>query len=173
MVPSPSFSIPKNSFNAVWYYPFPVAQAGSKHLTVREAALADAARIAELSGQLNYPASEVDVARRLRALPQDSSHVVFVAEDGAGRVVGWAHTYALHFVGSDLRAEVAGLVVDDSCRGAGIGKALMARIEDWAREKGLAAVTLRSNVIREPAHKFYEKLGYKIVKTQHAFRKLL
>jgi GNAT superfamily N-acetyltransferase len=150
-----------------------VAQAGSKHLTVREAALADAARIAALAGQLTYPSTPEEVERRLRELPQDGSHVVFVAEDGAGRVVGWAHTYALHFVGSDLRAEVAGLVVDDSCRGAGVGKVLMARIEDWAREKGLTAVTLRSNVIRDPAHKFYEKLGYTRIKTQHAFRKVL
>lgn len=150
-----------------------MAQAGSKQLIIRDVVFADAARIAELSGQLSYPTSEADVARRLRALPQDGSHVVFIAEDGAGRVVGWAHTYALHFVGSDLRAEVAGLVVDDSCRRSGVGVALMARIEDWAREKGLPAVTLRSNVIREPAHKFYEKLGYTRIKTQHAFRKNL
>jgi GNAT superfamily N-acetyltransferase len=150
-----------------------VAQASSRHLTIREAALADAVRIAALAGQLTYPSTPEDVARRLRELPRDGSHIVLVAEDGAGRVVGWAHTYALHFVGSDLRAEVAGLVVDESCRNAGVGKALMVRIEDWAREKGLAAVTLRSNVIREPAHKFYEKLGYTRIKTQHAFRKML
>jgi GNAT superfamily N-acetyltransferase len=142
-------------------------------LTVREAALADAVRIAALAEQLTYPSTPEEVERRLRELPRDGSHIVFVAEDGAGRVVGWAHTYALHFVGSDLRAEVAGLVVDESCRNAGVGKVLMARIEDWARQNGLAAVTLRSNVIREPAHKFYEKLGYTRIKTQHAFRKVL
>ena len=150
-----------------------MAQTGSQHLLVREAALADATRIAELSGQLNYPSVPADVARRLRELPQDGSHAVFVAEDGAGRVVGWAHVFALHFVGSDLRAEVAGLVVDDSCRRGGVGKALMARVEEWAREKGLPAVTLRSNIIRGPAHAFYEKLGYTRIKTQHAFRKQL
>ena len=58
-------------------------------------------------------------------------------------------------------------------RGAGIGKVLVARVEKWAREKELTCVTLRSNVIREPAHKFYKTLGYKIIKTQHAFRKNL
>ncbi|MBI3662354.1 MAG: GNAT family N-acetyltransferase [Acidobacteria bacterium] len=150
-----------------------MAQAGSKHLKVRKAALADAARIAALAGQLSYPSTAEEVERRLRDLPQDGSHAVFVAEDGAGRVVGWAHAYVHHFVGSDLRAEVAGLVVDETCRDTGVGKVLMARVEEWAREKGLAAVTLRSNVIRDAAHKFYEKLGYTRIKTQHAFRKVL
>ncbi len=142
-------------------------------MTIREAALADSACIAALAGQLTYPSTPEEVERRLRELPRDGSHAVFVAEDGAGRFVGWAHVYALYFVGSDLRAEVAGLVVDESSRSTGVGKALMARIEQWAREKGLPAVTLRSNVIREPAHKFYESLGYTRIKTQHAFRKVL
>lgn len=150
-----------------------MALTGSKQFMIRDALFADAARIADLATQLGYPSSTEQVLVRLRTLPQDASHAVFVAEDGAGRVIGWAHAYALHFVGSDLRAEVGGLVVDESCRSAGAGKALMARIEDWAREKGLAAVTLRSNVIRQPAHKFYEKLGYTRIKTQHAFRKVL
>jgi hypothetical protein len=30
---------------------------------------------------------------------------------------------------------------------------------------------LRSNVIRKAAHAFHEKLGYKRIKTQHAFLK--
>jgi hypothetical protein len=30
---------------------------------------------------------------------------------------------------------------------------------------------LRSNVIREKAHAFYEKLGYRLIKTQKCFRK--
>ena len=150
-----------------------MAKSSFKVSKIREATSADVVRIAALAGQLTYASTPAEVSRRLRQLLQDGSHIVFVAEDGAGRVVGWAHVYALQFVGSDPRAEVAGLVVDESCRSAGVGKALMSRVEKWAREKELAAVTLRSNVIREPAHKFYEKLGYKVVKTQHAFRKQL
>ena len=140
---------------------------------IREATPNDVVRIAALSGQLSYPSTAAEVTQRLRELPQDGSHVVFVAEDRTGCVVGWAHVYALHFVGSDSRAEVAGLVVDEVCRGTGVGKALMARVEKWAREKKLAAVSLRSNVVRKPAQEFYEKLGYKVIKTQHAFRKML
>ena len=55
----------------------------------------------------------------------------------------------------------------------GIGKLLMERAEMWAREHGCKIVSLRSNVIRERAHAFYERLGYKHVKTQKSFRKVL
>jgi GNAT superfamily N-acetyltransferase len=64
-------------------------------------------------------------------------------------------------------------VVDEQARGAGVGRALMARAEQWARDHGCVAVTLRTNVVRTEAHAFYEKLGYGNVKTQHAYRKRL
>jgi hypothetical protein len=33
--------------------------------------------------------------------------------------------------------------------------------------------SLRSNILRTDAHKFYEQLGYERVKTQHTYRKSL
>jgi GNAT superfamily N-acetyltransferase len=49
----------------------------------------------------------------------------------------------------------------------------MNRAERWARSQGLKSVYLRSNVAREKAHSFYQRLGYRIIKTQHAFQKKL
>jgi N-acetylglutamate synthase-like GNAT family acetyltransferase len=155
------------------YYPLGVTQTSSRHLTVREAALADAARIADLATQLGYPSSTEQVLVRLRTLPQDGSHAVYVAQNETDAVVGWLHVFALYPVAHDRVAEIAGLVVDATCRSSGVGKRLMEAAEHWARGKGLSAVVLRSNVIRESAHKFYEKLGYTRIKTQHAFRKIL
>jgi N-acetylglutamate synthase-like GNAT family acetyltransferase len=149
-----------------------VAHAGSKQLTIRDAALADAARVAELSTQLGYPSTTEQALVRLRMLPKDGTHAVYVAENEDG-VVGWVHVYEHVPVCHDRVAEVAGLVVDAGCRGTGVGKRLMEAAEHWAHAKGLDTVVLRSNVIREPAHKFYEKLGYTRIKTQHAFRKSL
>ena len=88
-------------------------------------------------------------------------------------VAGWAHVYRYPNVQSELRVEVAALVVDEVCRGRGVGKALMRRTEEWAAELGCVAVSLRSNVTRDGAHRFYQGLGYAVVKTQHAFRKKL
>jgi len=88
-------------------------------------------------------------------------------------VVGWAHVFVHALVESDTFAEVGGLVVDERERGQGIGKGLMSRVERLARARGARNVSLRSNIIRKDAHAFYEKLGYRIIKTQFAFRKTL
>jgi GNAT superfamily N-acetyltransferase len=142
-------------------------------MQIRTARLADAPRLAELSTQLGYPSTAAQVEARLARLPADGSHIVYVAEQEGGSVVGWVHVHANPTVETDARAEVAGLVVDLRCRNAGIGRRLMEAAENWAREKGLPAVTLRSNIIREGARRFYESLGYTLIKTQHAFRKEL
>jgi GNAT superfamily N-acetyltransferase len=74
---------------------------------------------------------------------------------------------------SDVRAEVNGLVVADGERSAGAGAKLLEAAEEWARKRGCRGMNVRSNVIRERAHKFYERQGYEHYKTQKAFRKLL
>jgi GNAT superfamily N-acetyltransferase len=139
---------------------------------VRAATPADAAALAPLSGQLGYPATPEEIAQRLRRILDDPEHAVFVAE-AAGRVAGWVHVFVYRTMEADARVEIGGLVVDEAARSQGIGRALMARAEAWAREKGCQAVGLRSNVIREKAHSFYEGLGYRLIKTQKCFRKAL
>ncbi len=86
---------------------------------------------------------------------------------------GWVHAHVSHLVERDPEAQIGGLVVDEACRGGGTGRLLMERAEQWARDRGLKSVYLRSNIIRKDAHAFYKKLGYEIVKTQYAFRKRL
>jgi GNAT superfamily N-acetyltransferase len=69
--------------------------------------------------------------------------------------------------------EVSGLVVDARFRSQQLGLRLLARAEQWAREKGCTTVALRSSVTRERAHRFYERNGYEHYKTQKTFRKKL
>ena len=144
---------------------------------VRLARLEDAARIAELSGQLGYPATAEEVERRLRQLEGDPQHVVFLAElrdaPKAGAIIGWVHVHEVRLVESDPRAEVSGLIVADGYQGRGAGRLLMEHAEQWARSRGFQTLLLRSNVIRGAAHAFYEKLGYEIVKSQKVFCKKL
>ncbi len=140
---------------------------------VRRATLGDAPPIAELSGQLGYPATREDVVRRFRELEGDPRHVLYVAALPSGRVIGWVHVQEVHLIESDMRAEISGLVVWEGYRGQGAGKLLMQHAEQWARERGCGAVLLRSNVIRTGAHAFYETLGYTNIKNQKVFRKVL
>lgn len=140
---------------------------------VRRATLGDAPPIAELSGQLGYPATPEEVLRRFRPLEGDPRHVVYVAELPSGQVIGWVHVHEVHLIENDMRAEVSGLVVAEGFRGGGAGKLLMQHAEEWARARGCGSVLLRSNVIRTGAHAFYEKLGYENIKNQKVFRKVL
>lgn len=141
-------------------------------VTLRPARLTDAAAFANLATQLGYPSSPRQVEERLATVVEDPKHLILAAVSG-DRVVGWAHGYVCCLVESDTFAEVGGLVVDESFRGKGVGGKLLEKVENWARQKGCAAVSLRSNIIRHQAHKFYAARGYNQTKTQHSFRKVL
>ncbi len=142
-------------------------------LRIRRAAIRDAARLAALSTELGYPSFPAQVRRRLARIRRDAQHEVYVAEGPDEQIVGWVHASVSYLVESDAEAEIGGLVVDEAERGRGAGCLLMQHVEQWARKKGLKSVYFRSNIIRKDAHAFYQKLGYQIVKTQYAFRKML
>lgn len=138
---------------------------------IREARPADYARMAELAGQLGYPSSAEDLARRLGSFEANGERVAFVAQLPDGEIGGWIGAFVYRSVEADARVEISGLVVDERYRSRSVGRALLERAEMWAREKGYSATSLRSNVIRERAHAFYERQGYKHTKTQKSFRK--
>ena len=144
-------------------------------IRIRKARRGDAERIAQLSGELGYPATAAQIATRLRQLKPASKHAVFVAEspDAATGLIGWLHVSVSHLLESDIRAEVNGLIVAEGRRSAGAGAKLLEAAEEWARRHGGQAMNVRSNVIRERAHSFYERNGYEHYKTQKAFRKAL
>jgi GNAT superfamily N-acetyltransferase len=138
---------------------------------IRAAIPDDASQLAELSRQLGYPAQPEEMKRRLARVQPDEEHALFVAEHPGGGIAGWIHVFLYHSIENATRAEVGGLVVDERCRSQGVGHQLLARAEQWAREKGCRAIGLRSNVIRERAHSFYEREGYTVIKTQKSFHK--
>lgn len=143
----------------------------SESVVVRRAALADAAAIAALSAELGYPVESADIEARLRRLAA-ADQVVLVATAGAA-VVGWIHGSEQLLLEVGSRCEILGLVVSSAHRRSGIGQRLLVAVEGWASERGLPEVSVRSNVLREASHPFYEKHGYRRVKTQHAYRKSL
>lgn len=140
---------------------------------VRRAETGDAAALAALATQLGYPTSRGEALLRMRRLSGSAADAVFVAETRSEEVIGWVHVSVNHLLESEMRAEINGLVVDERHRSAGAGKLLLKQAERWARERGCSAVNLRSNVIRERAHKFYLRNAYEHYKTQKAFRKKL
>jgi GNAT superfamily N-acetyltransferase len=145
----------------------------NKELMIRRAKSADAPQLAVLAGQLGYPATEAQIRKRLREIKPPFQNAVFVADSAKDGVIGWLHVSKEPLLEVEIRAEVNGLVVADGQRSLGAGAKLLAAAEDWARKHGCKSMSVRSNVIRERAHKFYERNGYEHYKTQKSFRKPL
>jgi len=142
-------------------------------LKIRRARKNDVARIAELSCQLGYPTTGSAMAGRLKLALREKNGACFVAETKEDGVVGWAHVSVTPLLEVERRAELNGLVVDERIRSQGAGWSLLQAAETWARKKRCKGMSVRSNVLRERAHGFYERHGYEHYKTQKAFRKKL
>lgn len=100
-----------------------------------------------------------DIGRHLRELPA-ASHL-FVAEDEAGARLGFLHlqTQKDFFTGV-LNCHIADLVVAADHDGEGVGSALIAFAERWAKEHRCRHVTLSVFPGNRRARDLYERHGY-------------
>lgn len=140
---------------------------------LREARLADAPELAALCTELGYPSSVAQAEARLPFLLSSADHLVLVATDAGDRAIAWLHAVVRRQPASDAFVQIAGLVVADGHRNAGLGALLLARAEAWALEAGVQSVHVRSNVTRQRAHGFYLRAGYALAKTSHLFTRIL
>jgi GNAT superfamily N-acetyltransferase len=138
---------------------------------VRPAVPEDAAALAGLVGELGYPTTLDEMRARL-ALVGARDHVQALVAVGDGRPVGLL-TLEIRLLldRPGPIGRVASLVVSESWRGRSVGRALMAAAEAACAEAGCVAVEVTSNVSREGAHAFYERLGY--ARTSVRFAKIL
>ena len=127
-------------------------------LTIRDARPADAEAIADLLGQLGYPTEGPAVEARLERLIIVGDRVV-VAELEE-QVVGLAQLHVSPSIEYERpAAKISALVVDESHRGRGIGRALVNAMEAEARVRRSALLFLTTAAQREDAHEFYRRLG--------------
>jgi GNAT superfamily N-acetyltransferase len=140
---------------------------------VRPASHDDAPELARLAAELGYPMPTDEMRRRLGALLSSDRHHVAVVEGEPPRLLGFVHVeHRTSLEGGD-RAELMGLVVDARARRQGLGRRLLAAAEEWAGQRALAALTVRSNVARTSSHPFYAAQGYALSKTQHVYSRAI
>jgi len=85
---------------------------------------------------------------------------LLVALDERGRVVGSAQLLLNPMLVGPDRAQVQKVMVKHSCRGRGIGAALMARIEQAAGANGRSVLVLDTTTGASGASAFCRRLGY-------------
>jgi GNAT superfamily N-acetyltransferase len=147
-------------------------QSNSSDVKIRAMEARDLEQVTILASQLGYPTSSEQVTARFNQARRSEHHAFFVAVSKENQVVGWIQMSRENLgLLSDPKAEVSALVVDEACRGRRIGARLLQRGEQWADERGLRVIRLRSNMKREEAHRFYKREGYSIQKSSYIFIK--
>lgn len=137
---------------------------------IRPLTVDDAEAAAELCSQLGYTSSPDDLRKRIAERLCSASSVAFAALLD-GQIAGWIDASIEQHLQSPASVVIGGLVVRDNARGLGIGKRLCVEIEQWARSKSIPLLRVRSQIVREDAHRFYLREGYRKVKTSVVFEK--
>ncbi len=123
---------------------------------------ADAPALRDIRGLLaqvrNGSEKEVITISQLRDVLKDKNTLIIVAKDGV-RIVGMAMLCITVRIGRRT-GQIEDVVVDSGYRGRGVGKKLMQKLIDLAREKKLKAVYLTSRPARVAANALYQKLGF-------------
>jgi aminoglycoside 6'-N-acetyltransferase I len=124
-----------------------------------------------------WPDADADeLAREFDAILDDPDQVVYVAERASGGLCGMVEAGIRPFanpVDEQPCAFVEGWWVDADVRRGGVGRALIAAVEDWARARGfheLGSDALLDNTISHAAHR---ALGFEERERTVAFRKWL
>ena len=141
-------------------------------MIVRECHASDYAAIYNLNQNAfgyEYPLERTK--ERLSKILERPTDRLFVAcvDD---QVVGYIHGSDYECTYSDPLKNIMAIAVDESCRGRGVGRALLSAVEDWARADGCCGVRLVSGFNRTGAHEFYLHCGYALRKQQKNFIKL-
>ena len=137
-------------------------------IDIRQIKPGDSAAITDLSGQLGYPLSQDQIRRNIEAVLSSKDHDAFVAVH-ENKVVGWIGVAHIIMIEMTPFCEINGLVIDEKFRGKGIGKKLIERAKQWAKEKGNDKLRVRCNVKRKETHVFYQHLGFIETKEQKNF----
>ena len=140
------------------------------NIFIRPTEIKDSIILTKLCTELGYPANDNQISNRLKKLLKSSSDSVIVAVEKT-EVVGWIHVFISLRLESDPFAEIGGLVISSEHRNKGIGKMLVNAAEKWTRERGLSKIRVRSRLERTDAHRFYERDGYVVIKSQNVFEK--
>ena len=137
-------------------------------IIIRHISEKDAEAVNQLSTQLGYAMPIEQTLANIRSVLGTKGHNAFVALHD-DKIVGWIGVAEALQIESAPFSEIRGVIVDEQCRGHGIGKLLIEKVKEWSKETGNKTLRLRCNMIRKEAHLFYQHLGFKEIKEQKVF----
>jgi N-acetylglutamate synthase-like GNAT family acetyltransferase len=139
-------------------------------ITIRSAQKEDCSGITELTNQLGYPSTFEKICEIMDLVLVHDDHQVYIAEK-ENKIIGYIHLIQSMRIGSNPFVEIAAFIIDESARHIGVGSSLIKETENWTSSLGLKDIRIRSNIIRQDAHNFFQNRGFQNIKTQEVFSK--
>jgi len=131
-------------------------------LQIRDLTLDDMECLAELYFQFWRERSDVQKMKNsFQAMQGDGAYILLGAMD-EDRLIGSVMGIVCRELYGDCTPFLVleDMIVDESCRGRGIGKLLFGALENQARQRGCTQIILVTEANRKDAHKFYESVGF-------------
>ena len=139
-------------------------------MNIRQARKDDFLSLQSLSKQLGYDYPLDKVRAKIKKIDSNEDHILLVAEDPeSNRIIGYAHAQVYEVLFSDTFLNLLGIVVDESCRGSGVGTAFITELEKYCLKKGCQGIRACSGAVRKKAHNFYRSNGFDDEKEQIRF----
>ena len=129
-------------------------------LTIRDAELNDAPKLAALMIELGYKTTSSEMRERLKSILSDARYSTLVAENEneiCGMIGTLTHVSHEH---NNPSGKIIALVVSETGRRRGVGRDLISAAEKDFGRRNVTRVTLTTRFERDDAHGFYEALGY-------------
>ena len=129
---------------------------------LRLATIDDRVQMADLLTQLGYPMDADRVATQMEAILKRDDYRIGVAQ-GPDGIFGLIYAcWGLQLEQTGRWGHILALVVDESCRGKGIGSRLLNWAEAWLRSVKVTRIIVNSHQRRSAAHQFYLQRGYQM-----------
>lgn len=133
---------------------------------IRELVIEDSEGIYQLNtNEMGYDHPLDDTKEKLSRLIESSTDKIFVAICD-NEVIGYVHANDYDLIYAPHMKNIMGIAVAEHWKRKGVGRALLQKVEMWAKETNAKGVRLVSGATRTAAHEFYHRCGYSGDKAQ-------
>jgi len=123
----------------------------------------------QMSAEVGYEVRYEDFSERINELIKNKSLSIIAAANEKNKIVGWIQLEMNNFIFSDKSCNILGLFIDKNYRGRQIGRKLLEKAEEWAKEQNCKDLKICSDITRIDSHAFYTRMGFKHIKTEQIF----